>query len=300
MTTAPIVLFTYNRLDTLMKCVTALSFNVLAEKSDLFVFSDGPKGETDIEQVEAVRAFLKQVTGFKSVKVIKRQKNLGLANSIKNGVDQVIHQFGKVIVLEDDLITSANFLLFMNKALEYYACNNKICSISGYSPPMLPKDADDVYYTMRGSSWGWATWRDRWIHVDWEVNNYLEFIASSRRKRCFNKMGSDMCKMLNDQMTGKINSWAIRWSYWQFDNGLYTVFPVVSKVRNIGTSKLATNTKDNFNRFRTDIDKTDNDIFKFRDDIILEDRYMRPFLRQFSVTTRIKYKVLNFLFNKTL
>ena len=139
--TTPICLFTYNRLHETKQTVKALKENFLAMESDLFVFSDGPKNDAGRLKVEAVRQFLTSVNGFKSVKVFESEQNKGLANSIISGVSQIIQKYGKVIVLEDDLITSTNFLNFMNQALDYYASKEKIFSISGFGHKVgLPAD----------------------------------------------------------------------------------------------------------------------------------------------------------------
>jgi hypothetical protein len=294
MTPAPIVLFTYKRLDTLKKTVTALKENYLAQDSNLFIFSDAAKNQVDIEIVTEIRLFLKTITGFKSVTIFEATVNKGLATSIILGVTRIINQYGKVIVLEDDLITSKNFLLFTNKALESYKNDSRIFSIAGYTPP-IKRPIDDIYFTMRSSSWGWATWKDRWNEIDWIIDDYQQFKNNKSYKRDFNKMGSDMTKMLNDQMTGKIDSWAIRWCYNQFISQQYTVHPTISKVQNVGTDVTATNTRDRFNRFATPLDDSGRTDFEFKTDVQLNDLYLRQFLKQSSLTTRIKYKILNSL-----
>ncbi|GAL71319.1 glycosyltransferase [Jejuia pallidilutea] len=133
---APIALFTYKKLAPLKATVEALKSNNLAEKSELIVFSDGPKKESDTPQIEAVRAYIKTITGFKKITCIFSKNNKGLAKSILEGVTQILKQNETVIVLEDDLKTSINFLDFMNESLDFYKDNDKIISISGYTPPI--------------------------------------------------------------------------------------------------------------------------------------------------------------------
>lgn len=290
---APIVLFTYKRLDTLRQCVAALQQNYLAGDSELFIFSDAAKRESEKIEVESVRNELKLIRGFKKVTIYETPYNKGLANSIIDGVTQVINTYKKVIVLEDDLVASGNFLCFMNKALDYYEYIEKVFSISGYTIP-IDNAKDDVYFTRRSSSWGWATWKDRWEKVDWELNDYIQWNKSPVNRKSFNKMGSDMSKMLKDQMTGKIDSWAIRWCYNQFLRHQYTVYPTLSKIINIGTDANATHTYDKFNRWATILDVSNKTDFIFNNDIKLEQHYLTQFLKQFSVNSRIKYKILNF------
>ncbi|MDR1783880.1 MAG: glycosyltransferase [Dysgonamonadaceae bacterium] len=289
---APICLFVYNRLELTKQTVAALQKNFLASESELFVFSDGAKTENASEKVNQVREYVKTIDGFKTVKIFESKENKGLATSIISGVTQILEKYGKAIVLEDDLVTSPNFLDFMNAALDYYEHNYTVFSIAGYTPPIKNADSD-VYFTQRASSWGWATWNDRWDKIDWNVSDYEQFSRNGKLKKQFNRMGTDMCKMLNDQMKGKINSWAIRWCFHQFKNNLFSVFPANSKIINIGTGNDASNTKDRFNRFYTTLDTTDCRNFIFSDKIVLEKKYLKQFLKQYSICTRIKYKILN-------
>ena len=174
---APIVLFVYNRLDHTQGVIETLSKNLLAKESELYVFSDAAKSENGLGKVNEVREYIRDDAwhgNFKEVTIIEAEKNKGLANSVIGGVTKIIHEYGKVIVVEDDLILSPYFLNYMNDALDYYQDDEKIWSISGYSFPMksLKKYPHDIFYSYRGCSWGWATWNDRWNLVDWEVKDY--------------------------------------------------------------------------------------------------------------------------------
>ncbi|WP_247237832.1 hypothetical protein [Telluribacter sp. SYSU D00476] len=292
---APILLFTYKRLDTLLLTVNALKNNDYASASTLYIFSDGAKSEKDINEVIKVRKYLKSISGFNKILIYESNTNQGLANSIIAGVSEVIKVHKKVIVVEDDLITSTNFLSFMNNALNFYIKKTNVFSISGYSPPILNPN-NDIYFTKRASSWGWATWNDRWSQIDWDVTSYCSFKNNIFQRRKFNTMGSDLSRMLDKQIKGKINSWAIRWVYHQFINNLYTVYPTTSKIINIGTGLDATHTKDSFNRFYTRLDNSNKIYFDFEHDVKINKIYLKQFLKQFSIYTRIKYKLLN-LFN---
>jgi hypothetical protein len=294
----PIVLFTYKRLDTLRKTVESLKANSLANSSDLIVYSDGLKSSKDEISIAEVRAYLKTIRGFKTITIHESLTNKGLANSIIEGVTEVINQYGKVIVLEDDLIVSQNFLVFMNTALGFYIDEAEIFSIAGYSIPINCNHSDsDVYFTSRSSSWGWATWKDRWSSIDWEVKDYSGFKKDKTLRQNFNKMGSDMSQMLDRQMQGKINSWAIRWCYHQFKYDLFSAHPFTSKIVNIGfNSPDATNTKEKFHRYQTQIDNDEKTEFRFSKDYQLEPKIIHQFTKPYSIISRIKYKIINLLF----
>ena len=236
---APIVLFVYNRLDHTQGVIETLLKNTLAKESEFYIFSDAAKTENGVEKVNEVRKFIQDNswhTGFKKVSIVEAEKNKGLAKSIIGGVSDIIQKYGKVFVLEDDLKLSPYFLEYMNDALEYYREDEKIWSISGYSFPMksLKKYSHDIFYSYRGSSWGWATWSDRWETVDWQVKEYEQFINDSKWIEHFNRGGVDLTNMLKMQMDGKIDSWAIRWCFSQSNQDMYTVYPRISYLENAG------------------------------------------------------------------
>lgn len=241
---APIVIFTFNRIDHTKKTLSALAKNELASQSELYIFSDGPRNLEEKIKVDEVRRYLESIEGFKNITIIKAETNKGLAKSVIDGVTEIINKYGRVIVLEDDLITSPKFITYMNKALELYDKRRDIWSISGYTPNIdIPTGySDSVYLIRRGASWGWATWKDRWVLNDWQISDYKEFKRNKDQVKKFNIAGSDMAPMLEDQMKGRINSWAIRWGYNQYRHDKWTVYPISSFVNNIGNDLSGTHT----------------------------------------------------------
>ncbi len=237
---APLIVFAYNRLEHLQRTLSSLESNALAPETELFIFSDGPKDDpVSREKVAAVRAYIRQfakTAGFASVIVEEAETNRGLANSVIDGVSRVIAQFGRVVVVEDDLVCGPDFLTFINDGLEFYKDDPSIWSISGYTLPMEALEAypHDVYMTYRGCSWGWGTWRDRWETVDWQVSDYANFAKDKKLRKRFARSGPDLPDMLDMQMAGKIDSWAVRWGYQQNKHDQMTVYPKVSRIQNIG------------------------------------------------------------------
>jgi len=258
---APIILLAYNRLAHLQQTVISLQTNDLSKESDLFIYSDGPKNSEDSIKVKSVHDYLKTISGFKTIQIIEKEYNNGLANSVIAGVSEVLQKYPKVIVVEDDLQLSVDFLSFMNAALDFYSQNPEIFSISGYNFPIdIPTDYHhDVYLSYRASSWGWATWRDRWNKADWEVRDYQEFKKDKNDQRLFNRGGEDLTPMLHKQIKGLIDSWAIRWAYSHFKNDAYCVYPKKSFVINIGMDNSGRHAKKS-TRFNTDLAESARDI----------------------------------------
>lgn len=236
---APVVLFVYNRPEHTRKTVEALARNTLAWDSELWIFSDAAKDQESVKKVDEVRNYIHSLVGsnrFTNVYINEVAQNKGLAKSIIEGVSQVMQARKRVIVLEDDLVTAPDFLVFMNECLNFYKSNQEIGSITGFSPlRSFPKDYhESVYIVPRNSSHGWATWLDRWQRVDWKVGGYDKFRKNILDRWCFDRCGSDRSDRLRRQMSADIDSWSIRFGYWQFRQGMYTVYPTVSRVHNIG------------------------------------------------------------------
>jgi Glycosyl transferase family 2 len=287
---APIVIFAYNRPELLSKTIEALKANYLAKESDLFIFSDGYKDEISKEMVESVREIIYGVEGFNSVTIYESKTNLGLARSVIDGVSMIIKEYEKIIVLEDDLITSPNFLNFVNKGLEFYQSNPKVFSISGYSFNLKSLDnyEKDYYLGYRASSLGWGTWLDRWNKIDWEVKSFN--ITNLLQQYRFIRGGSDLPFMLMKQKFGKIDSWAVRWCFNQSINNLYTIIASKSKVLHVGVGGAATHVRVT-HRFDTVLDDGKQVDFKFNTDIQINNELVHEFREVFSVKNRLKEKL---------
>ena len=190
------------------------------------------------------------------IKVIERGENLGLANSVIGGVNEIFQQHDNVIVLEDDLVTSPLFLKFMNDCLSFYETNKSIWSITGYCHPIeLPKTYDkDVFISHRASSWGWATWKESWQQVNWYNEDYSTFLANKKVQKKFACTGEDLVPMLKSQIYGKLDSWAIRWSYAHFKNDKYCLFPVKPLIKNIGLDGSGTNFTTSVAKYNTELE----------------------------------------------
>lgn len=240
---APIVVFCYNRPQHLRQTIDALRTNSLATQSDVIVFSDGPKGASDAALVQEVRALLAETTGFRSVNINAAPQNKGLANSVIAGVSSVLEAHESVIVLEDDMLCTPDFLDYVNTALEVYRDRPDIFSVTGYTPPIaLPADyPEDVYLAPRASSWGWGTWRDRWQKADWQATDFDKINSDPVQQKKLNAGGNDLWPMLFKQQRGLIDSWAIRWILAQMQHSAYGLYPAQSKIRNIGTDGSGTN-----------------------------------------------------------
>lgn len=241
---APIVLFTYNRPIHTKKTIEKLLMAELASESDLIVFSDGPKYEKDIEKVEETRKVLDEVKGFKSIKVYRSEKNKGLAKSVINGVNSVIEQYGTIIVLEDDILVSAQFLRYMNHYLDFYKEKNRVISIHAFVYP-LKNNSANTYFIRGADCQAWGTWKRGWDLFENDADKLYKEISSSKEKSYqFDFEGSyPYLKMLKSQIDGKVDSWAIRWYASAFLKDKLTLYPSESLVQNIGMDGSGTHSE---------------------------------------------------------
>lgn len=231
---APVALFVYNRPEHTRLTIEALAQNEQAAETRLFIFSDGPRSRHDDAKVEAVRRYLSGIDGFESVQVFPRPENRGLANSIIDGVTQICREYQRVIVLEDDLVTSKYFLRYMNEALSIYENTDRVISIHGYVPPVA-EPLPPTFFIRGADCWGWATWQRGWELFEKDGKRLLAEIKSRNLEQEFNFDGSvAYMAMLRMQIAGLKDSWAVRWYASAFLANKLTLYPGISLVRNIG------------------------------------------------------------------
>ena len=292
---APIILFVYNRPEHTKKTVDTLKSNKLASDSMLYIFSDGSKNKDDKNSIEEVRKHISSISGFKEVKITLREKNIGLANSVISGVTEIINQYGKAIVVEDDILTSPYFLKFMNEALDFYQSDDKIFSVSGYNFPIkIPKEyLYFVYIAPRPSSWGWATWKDRWEKVNWDLNQDDVLKNKKSLNSLLDKAGKDLAPMLLKSVEGKISSWTARFAYTQIKNGAYSIFPIKSLIKNIGADSSGTNFSRSTSKYDIALENDFNQ-FEFPGNLLLNEKIIKQITRLVrpGIISFIKYRML--------
>jgi hypothetical protein len=237
---SPVVLFVYNRPWHTRQTIGALQKNDLAAESELTIFSDGPKNEEARLKVEEVRQYLRTITGFKRIQIHERKENQGLANSIIDGVTQIINEYGRGIVLEDDLVTSPYFLKYMNDGLDFYEQDHRVISVLGYVYPvkfLLP----ETFFIKGAYCWGWATWKRGWDLFEKDGEVLLKKLVDQKLTEAFDCHGTyPYSEMLKAQIIGKNDSWGVRWYASAFLNNKLTLFPGNSLVSNIGNEGSGT------------------------------------------------------------
>ncbi|GAB4333185.1 MAG: hypothetical protein OHK0038_09220 [Flammeovirgaceae bacterium] len=237
MNLAPIALFVFNRPEHTLKTLEALADNSLAQESVLYIFADGAKALASSalkQKILEVRKVIRLKKWCKEVHIIERQENWGLAGSVIAGVSKLVNLYGKVIVLEDDVITSKGFLKYMNDALDFYENKEQVMHISGYMMPvsqLLPS----TFFLQLATCWGWATWKRAWQHFNPDAQYHYNKLISDNQLNKFNLEGNyEFSKQLIGNINKSINTWAIKWYASIFEKNGLALHPYPSLTQNIG------------------------------------------------------------------
>lgn len=313
MNLAPVIVFNYNRPDHSSQTWETLSRNLFAADTELYLYCDGPKVNATDEmrqRIAELHAQAKQYAidapkagKFKAVHVVCAEANKGLANSIIGGVSDVIAKHGRVIVLEDDLLTSPFFLKYMNTALEKYESYPAVFSVSANRPPVnkmaIPADYEyDVFVSLRPFSTGWATWKEKWERIDWSLDYLDDFIQHPQQIKSFHHGGDDLTNMLLLQRDHKIDSWAIRYAFQHFYHHAIAILPCVPYVDNIGFDGSGIHSGSDETDFRNNVALAPEN--PRMPDVVYEDeRIINAFANYFSKVKRpLWQKAINFVCRK--
>jgi hypothetical protein len=223
-TFAPVVLFTYRRLEVTKKVIESLLENKECSQSELIIYSDGPRSEKDIVTVDETRKYLKTIKGFKSIEYIFRENNLGLSRSFISGITETFQKYEKAIFLEDDNLLSPFFLDYINMALEKYKSNPKVICITGYSWPLLIRQSKP-YFVRGAETWSMATWKRGWAHFNHNAHDLMNQLQTCDLKKLFSREKFAFYGMLQQLVNGEIDSWGVRWWTSAFVNDMYCLYP---------------------------------------------------------------------------
>lgn len=237
---APIALFVFRRPHHTKSVLDALLLNKEANKSEIYIYCDGPRGIQDLDSVHEVRCFVKALKGFKSIHIIERDKNYGLSESIISGVTEILEKYESVIVLEDDIVTSPYFLSFINDGLNKYKNDTRVASIHGFVYP-VKQNLPNNFFLRGADCWGWGTWRRAWQKFNPNGIELLNKLKKNNLIYDFDFNGAySYSEMLANQIKGNNQSWAIRWHASMYLENMLTLYPGRSLVNNIGHDDTGT------------------------------------------------------------
>jgi len=280
----------YTRLQHLRQCIDSLLANRESTHTDLYVVSDAASSKEDSKKVRAVRGFVGQIDGFRGVTLVSRERNLGSFESVRSAIDSVLAEHGRLIFLEDDNVVSENFLRFMNDCLQFYEDDRSIFSVSGYNYPVrMPTPYRiDVYRWQGFSAWGVGLWREKWMKISWGYEGLEEILAEKSKVRAINNVGEGYLaafrkrRDLGERIADSIISYNI------LLRNQYSIFPVVSKVRNIGHDGMGEHGGVTRRYMTQEIDS--NNDYELVEDIPPDERINRVLRKHFRIARMTKFR----------
>lgn len=249
--------FCYNRAAKLKTCIEALLKNPECASMDIVFFSDGYKKEADKQGIMEVRAYIDSLTGFRNVIKHYRDRNYSTGPNFQTGLTFLSENYDEFIVVEDDLVVSPNYIKYLMDGLDFYRKDKSVFCITAYVFPITKEKTypyDTIVYK-RFCSYGWAGWADRFDTVIWDKDQLQHMMDTSPGfKKRMNAEGYDLVRMLKKQISGVISTWDVQLQAHVAENQLKVIYPVLSKVSNIGFDEESTNTF-GINYLVTPIDK---------------------------------------------
>ena len=288
---APIVLFVYNRPEHTLQTLQALRKNELADQSILYIFADGPKEnatEDDKTKIRKVREVIRKEQWCGEVIITENESNKGLADSVIDGVTKIVNEYGKVIVLEDDLVTSMSFLKFMNEGLTRYENENIVKQVSGFFPTVNNSTGRSFFLPVT-TTWGWATWKRVWKEIDFDPSDYVLVKNDAGLRNEFNLGGAvNYSDMLITQMeSDKISSWGIRFWWNVFRQKGLVLYPDHTLVYNIGHDDSGTHTKSSDKIKGIKLDDFYS-VKEYPEKLAIDEVFYKKFVKAFSKRDTIK------------
>ena len=284
----PIALFCFKRLNTLTACIESLKLCPEAIHKDLIIFSDAGRNEGEQKKVDEVRSYIKNINGFKNIRINLREENFGVDYNIIRGIQEMAKEFESFIVLEDDLVVSSQFLWFMDAGLKHFKDFDRVLTLSAFNYVKIPKNYIwDSYFAGRTNPWGWATWSHKIKDVDWDLAQKESFLSNPNEMKAFNVWGSDRTRMLRRTLIGEIRAWDIRLDYYQFKKELITVYTCKNLVINNGFNNSDASNTTGFNRFKVELNGYDLPEFCFPDHIASNSKIKSRFISKNSIFSRM-------------
>lgn len=295
-----IAVFCYKRAGKLKVCIDAVLKNPECSTLDIIFFSDGFKNENDKEGVLETRRYINSITGFKSVIKHYREKNFSTGPNFETGLKYLAANYEQFIVVEDDLVVSPNYVKYMLDALDFYKNQHSVFCITGYVFPIKIENYEyDTIMYKRFCSYGWSGWSDRIKPVIWDNKGLNDLIKTSAGfKNRLNREGLDLFRMLKKQIKGTISTWDVQLQVHVAENRLKVVYPVLSKVNNIGFDEESTNTF-GINYLKTQVDNGEKRTFNFCNEDVIVPQLQQQIKKPYGLRALVTRKIINTLIKVT-
>lgn len=238
-----IAVFCYKRAAKLKTSMEALLQNPECASMDIIFFCDGYKGEHDKAGVEATRAYIDALSGFRTITKHYRERNFSTGLNFRTGITYLCNTYDRFIVVEDDLVVTPNYVRYLLDALDFYKEEQSVFCVTGFAFPLEVGNYHyDTIIHKRFCSYGWGSWSNRVRKITWDSEELTKLMQEPNFKKRLDKEGLDLYRMLKKQVSGAISTWDIQMQVHVSENNMKVVYPIISKTHNIGFDNESTNT----------------------------------------------------------
>ena len=253
----PVLLITFNRLDTTQKVLESLKKQ---KPSKLFIAADGPRPDKTGEKgkCNTVREWLLESIDWDcEVKTLFHDQNLGCGIGPATAISWFFEHVEEGIILEDDCVPDATFFKYCSELLKKYRNDKRISIISGTNIDKqqiyTPSNAS-YFFSVFPLTWGWATWKRNWDNFDFEIKKWGEINRKKFLKYLFDKIEFQLAwKRIFTEIHNNIPTdiWDYQFFFSSFLKKQLSIVPNVNLISNIGYGKNATHTNDESSEMAT-------------------------------------------------
>lgn len=238
----PVLLLAFNRPDLLQKVLEGLEKQSLMPDT-IIAYIDGPRAGEIPERKAKIQECKDLLENFKPVQIQirARENNWGCTKNTLDAITNILKEYESVIFLEDDVVPGPHYFRTMALLLEAYKPFKNIFSIQSFKNfRYFDKEIDrlgaDFYVFNFFSSWGFATWSDRWLNVigqfDYFKLDSLKTVYKIPTNRTVLKIHSFIFR--NFYKKPKLDDWNLRLWLITLFNKYLSICPRFSLTRNIG------------------------------------------------------------------
>lgn len=213
-----------------------------AQPKKLYFYSNKGRAEKEgeIDRNNEIRSWINEVDWDCELHTWFRDECVDVYTSLRSAVNWICNYEEAWIVLEDDVVPSLAFFSFCDQMIEYYRDNNRVWYVSGDNLFNLNPSGYDLIFTHYHWMYGWATWRDRWLSIDWKGPRIDEMIEQGIYRHFF-KTKKQCVSREKDRMRAK--NFIERTKCWDYffglacdQNNAVGVIPKEHLVTNIGVA----------------------------------------------------------------
>lgn len=234
----PVLFMTFARPDYAEKSFSAIK---AAQPKKLYFYSNKARvdREDEVARNNKVRELINQVDWDCDLHVWKRNEYVDVYTSLLGAKQWAFKNEDTLIMLEEDCFAGKAFFQFCDYFLEKYKDDLRVNFITGNNYAVnFKKSNRDHYVTRSIHHHGWATWKNRWNNIDWNMMP-LDIINDGSLKRYYSddlpqffyyeRMMRALTPFINET-----HCWDFVKVFNQIKTATFAITPLFNLVQNIG------------------------------------------------------------------